>query len=406
VPTYSWQALDANGKSKKGFKEADSASSLRQKLRDDGLTPLAVDLSDDSKSSSKKNGSKTANVKKMPLKDVASITKQISTLIKASLPIDSCLQAMVEQTKHVLQKNLLISLRTKINEGHTFAQALEDFPGIFPKFYVSTVSAGEQSGKLGLVLDKLADYLQTGYETRKKITMAMMYPAILTVVAVSVIVLMLVFVMPSIVEVFEGADAQLPGLTVFMITISEFLQEWGFAMLVFFAVVFFIVMTLLKNPSFKNSFQIFLLKIPGYGNIIQEQNTSRFSRTLGILLLSNVDFYEAMRISTSTVDIMPILKSLENATKMVQEGSSIYVSLNKTGYFSPISLNLIASGEKSGTLAHMLEQTSDNQDKEMMDSISTFVGVFEPLITVVMGGIVMAIMMAIMVPIMEMNDLV
>ena len=405
MPTYTWQALDGSGRTKKGFREADSPRSLRQLLRDEGLTPTKVDETESAKDKSTGKPVKSS-IRKLPTADLVAITKQFATLLKSGLPIDTSLQAMIDQTNKTQQKNLLTSIKNKISEGFTFAQALASFPHIFPNFYIATVKAGEKTSTIPMVLGRLADYLHTSYTTRQKITQALIYPAMITMVAISVIVALLTFVVPSIVEVFESAEQSLPALTQALIAISDFLRDWGLYILATVLIALLLFKLMLKRESVRHIYHRFLLKLPIYGKLLREQNTSRFNRTLGILLESNVDFYEAMRIATAIVDMLPIRNALEQATQRVQEGSSVYVALNRTGYFSPISLNLIASGEKSGTLPEMLYQSAENQDQDTMNAITLFVSVFEPVIIVLMGGIVLIIVMAILTPIFNMNNLV
>lgn len=404
MASYAWHALDQNGKKHKGISIADSPKSLRRTLRQDGLLPTKVEISN--KKKNKKIFAAKTGIKKIPVKDVVAITRQFSTLLASGLPIDASLNAMISQSKKANIKNLLTSILTKVKEGFTFAQALKTYPHIFPNYYTATVATGEKTGNIHMVLQRLGEYLHISHTTNQKITSALLYPAIITIVAIGVIIAMITFVVPSIVEVFANVEQELPLLTISLIALSDFLVEWGLTMLItlLFALIGFRLA--LINQKFKFNYHKFLLKIPVYGNLVSEQSTSRFIRTLGILLESQVDFYEAMHIATNIVDILPIKQALQESTKMVKEGSSVFVALNKTNYFSPISLSLIASGEQSSNLPKMLRQCAENQEQENLNFINLLVNAFEPIIILVMGGIVLTIVMAILVPIFDMNNLI
>lgn len=406
MPAYSWQALDKQGKTQKGTSEADSPQLLRQSLRSDGLNPLSI--SEIAKVAKQSTGqiAFSSYVRKLSTGELSVLTRQIATLLKSGLPIDSALATMVLQAEKSKSKNLLVAVRAKITEGYTFAQALSGFEHVFPDYYIATVAAGEKAGKVGMVLDRLSGYLQTANATRNKITLALIYPAFVVIVGIAVVISLLAFVVPDIVKVFDNMDQELPMMTQILIAISGFLRHWGGELLVALLSVFVIFRILLRNQAFKMAWHHFLLKIPLYGRLLRERSIARFIRTLSILLESRVDITDSMRIASDVIAILPIKQALKKASQKVQDGTSVGVALAEMNYLSPILLSLISSGERSGALAEMLLQGAENQEEDTLITISILVGVFEPVMILLMGMVVLFIVVAILVPIFDMNTLI
>lgn len=404
MAAFEYLALDAKGREKKGVIEGDTPRQVRQMLRDKGMTPLQLETA---ANQDKKQKDKPVQVSRRGISssDLALFTRQLATLVRAAIPIDEALSAVGQQTEKPRIKSMVFALRSKILEGHTLAAGLADFPRIFPDLYRATVAAGESSGHLDIVLDRLADYTESRQQMASKVAQATIYPAILTIMAFLVVTGLLVFVVPQIVEVFDTSGQELPGITMAMIWLSESLQEWWWALLLLIASAFFAFRKFLSIPSNQRRFHLFLLKIPVVGKLVRGLNTARFSRTLSILSSSGVPVLDALQLAAPVVANLPMRDAVIDAAEKVREGSSIYSALDRSKLFPPMTLHLIASGEKSGNLEDMLDKAAAQQERELEVLIATFMGLFEPLLIVFMGGIVLLIVLSILLPIINMNDL-
>lgn len=404
MAAFVYQAIDARGKNKKGVMEADSARQVRQKLRDQGLMPISVNAT-----VQKEQGASTGFLSRSPSLSVAElslITRQLATLIQAGLPIDESLRALSEQTSKQRTKAMILAIRAKVLEGYTLAKALAEYPRAFPHLYRSTVAAGEHAGQLDAVLNRLADYTEARQESDQKIKLAAMYPIILTIVAVGIVVGLLTYVVPDIVDVFIKNGQELPGLTQFMLNLSHFITAWGMFTGIVLVVLFFIFKFLLRKRSLRRLWHELLLRAPGLGGFIKVANTARFGSTLAILTSSSVPLVEAMRIASQVVMNIPIQEALTEATVRVSEGGSLHKALEETEYFPPIMLHMIASGENSGELDSMLARTAHQQETTLENTVSALVKIFEPMMLLIMGGIVATIVAAIMMPILELQKMV
>jgi len=405
MSAFEYIALDPKGREKKGVIEGDTPRQVRQMLRDKGMTPLQLETAANQE---KKQKDKPVQMSRRGISssELALFTRQLATLVRAAIPIDEALSAVGQQTEKPRIKSMVFALRSKILEGHTLAAGLADFPKIFPDLFRATVAAGESSGHLDIVLDRLADYTESRQQMASKIAQATIYPAILTVMAFLVVTGLLIFVVPQIVEVFDTSGQKLPGITMAMIWLSEFLQAWWWALFLFAAVAFFSIHKLLSITYYKRRFHLFVLKLPVVGKLVRGLNTARFSRTLSILSSSGVPVLDALQLAAPVVANLPMRDAVLDAAEKVREGSSIYSALDRSKLFPPMTLHLIASGEKSGNLEDMLDKAALQQERELEMSIATFMGLFEPLLIVAMGGIVLLIVLSILLPIINMNDLV
>lgn len=404
MAAFEFIALDARGKEKKGVIEGDTPRQVRQMLRDQGMTPLQLETAANQE---KKQQDKPAQMSRRGISasDLSLFTRQLATLVRASIPIDESLSAVGKQTEKPRIKSMVFALRSKILEGHTLAAGLADFPKIFPDLFRATVAAGETSGHLDIVLDRLADYTESRQQMASKIAQATIYPAILTIMAFLVVTGLLVFVVPQIVEVFDTSGQELPGITMAMIWISEFLQAWWWMLVIQAVAIFFAIKKFLSIPANKRRYHLFLLKLPVIGRLVRGLNTARFSRTLSILSSSGVPVLDALQLAAPVVANLPMKDAVIDAAEKVREGSSIYAALDRSKLFPPMTLHLIASGEKSGTLEDMLDKAAQQQERELEVLIATFMGLFEPLLIVAMGGVVLLIVLSILLPIINMNDL-
>ncbi len=403
MAAFDYKALDEKGRQKKGVIEADSARQVRQQLRDKGLVPLSVEQTVEKQN---RASGFSARGRGLSVKDLALITRQIATLIQSGIPVEEALRAVSDQNDKPRIRSMMLAIRARVLEGHTLADSLAEFPNAFPKLYRSTVAAGEHAGHMDLVLNRLADYTESRQQARQKIQLAAIYPVILSVVAISIVVFLLTYVVPDIIEVFINNGQELPALTQGLLVVSGFLTHWGVYILVALAAVVFGFNYLLKKDKFRFSVHKKILSAPFISKMSKGMNTARFASTLSILNSSGVPLVEAIRISGEVLSNDCLKSSVMEAAVMVSEGSSLKNSLESTGYFPPMMLHMIASGESSGELDQMLERTARNQENDLEGLISTIVGLFEPLMLLFMGGVVLIIVLAIMLPILSMSNLV
>lgn len=405
MAAFEYQALDNKGKQHKGVLEADSSRQVRQQLRDKGWMPLSVEAANEKQN---KTGflASFSRGPSLSTPDLALITRQLATLIAAGLPIDEALKAVSEQSEKQNIKSMVLSIRAKVLEGHTLADALKEFPRAFPHLYRATVSAGEHAGHLDGVLNKLADYTESQQAAQTKIKLAALYPIILGIVAIGIVIGLLTFVLPDIVEVFVRNGQSLPGLTQLMLDISHLITNYGLVIAVVLAIAWAAFIYALKNPKFKYRYHLFLLAAPGVKSFTKSANTARYISTLAILTSSGVPLVEAMRIASQVVENLPIQAAVKEATIQVSEGGTLSRALTATGYFSPMMLHMIASGETSGELDDMLARTSAQQQATLEATIEALVKMFEPLMLLTMGAIVAAIVTAMMLPILELQNMV
>lgn len=407
---FEYTALDDRGRQKKGVLEGDTARHIRQQLREQQLTPLSVsEVAGRARSGSPESGrSQPAFQFRRGLSpaDLSLLTRQLATLVKSGLPLEEALSAVAQQTEKSRTKSILMAVRSRVMEGHTLADGLAEFPHAFPEIYRSTVAAGEQSGHLDGVLQRLAEYTENRQLIRSKVQQAMVYPILLTTVAVGIIVFLLVQVVPEVVTVFEDTGQPLPTMTKVLIASSEFLQEQLLWLLLILAAAGIGLHQLLQRHGPKKQFHYLLLRTPLVGRIVRGFNTARFSRTLSILAGSGVPVLESLRISGQVVNNVPMKEAIEEATARVREGAPISRSLSRSRLFPPMTLHLIGSGEASGELEEMLERAATNQETELDALIGTLLSLLQPIMILIMAAIVLMIVIAMMMPILELNQLV
>jgi general secretion pathway protein F len=407
MAAYQYVAVDPGGREHKGVLEGDTARHVRQQLRERKLLPVRVDeLRGKADAGSPRGRMQLALRRGISPLDLALLTRQLATLVRSGLPLDEALAAVGEQSEKPRIKSILAGVRARVLEGHPLAAGLDDFPQAFPPVYRATVSAGEQAGQLDAVLERLADYTESRHGLRQKISHAMIYPIVLTGIALAIIMLMLVYVVPKVVGVFETTGQELPILTRALIAVSEFLQQWWFAVLFAIAAIVLLVQRILRGERARRWLHRWLLRMPVLGRVSRGLNTARFTRTLSILTASGVPVLEALRISASVVSNLPMRDAVEAASVRVSEGGAIGRALNESKLFPPMSIHLISSGEASGDLDDMLERAATHQENEMDSLLGSLLSVLEPALIIVMGLIVLAIVMAILLPIFQINQLV
>lgn len=402
MPVYHYTALDRNGKTKKGVIEGDNESQVTRQLQETGLVPIKIDHAH--QQNKKTKARQPPKRFRMSIADLALITRQLATLLSASMPLEETLKVVAEQTEKSKIKGLLLAVRAKVLEGYSLAKGLSGFPKAFSPLYCATVAAGEQTGHLDAVLNRLAEYAEKQQYMKRKVQQALIYPAIMIGVSMFIVVFLLLYVVPKMIAVFSTMKQALPGITLALISISQFLHHDGLIVLMVLIALGVMFHYLLKRENIRYYFHSCLLKTPGIKHLIKISNTARFIHTFGVLLAAGVSVIEALRISSHLVTNLPIRASIEAASKNIKEGANIHLALRKTGYFQAMSLHLIASGEASGQLEQMLEHAAKNQDEELEQTINTVLTLFEPLMILVMGAIVLFIVLAILLPIFSLDQ--
>lgn len=404
MAAYAYKAIDNNGKNKNGVLEGDNARQVRQGLREKGLIPLEVEQVAERERKSASGFSLFRP--KISASDLALLTRQLATLVEASLPIEEALLAVAEQCEKPRQKNMMMAVRSKVVEGHSLADAMNEFPHVFDQLFRAMVAAGEKSGHLDTVLNRLADYTERRQQTRSQITQAMVYPTLMMFFAMAIVLLLLTVVVPKIVGQFDHMGQDLPTITKILIVISEWLQAYG--LFLGLAVVLLMVGLgrILQQPVMKKRYHKFILSLPLLGKVSKGLNTARFARTLSILTSSAVPLLESMRISSDVLQNLHIKDAVKAAAINVKEGSSLRASLEQTKMFPPMMMHMIASGERSGELQQMLGRAADNQDRQFEALVGVSLKVFEPVLIVSMAAIVLFIVMAILQPILALNNMV
>jgi general secretion pathway protein F len=400
---FEYSVLDERGRERKGLLEGDTARQVRQLLREKGWTPLAVEEVTERQTRRDRG---LAFQRGVSPTDLAIVTRQLATLVHSALPVEEALRAVSQQSEKARLKSILLGVRARVMEGHTLATALGDFPRAFPELYRTTVAAGEQSGYLDVVLERLADYTEQRQQLRQKVLMALFYPTLLTGMAVLVVIALLTYVVPQVIQVFDSIGQELPVLTRYLIAISDFLQDRGWALVIALGLTVALFSYLMRKAGPRTQFHRFLLRLPLVARLVRGLNTARFARTLSILSASGVPVLEGLQISAQVISNLPMRSAVEQAAARVREGSSIHGALESSRYFPPMTTRLIASGEASGNLEGMLERAASNQEREVETLITALMGVFEPVLILTMGGVVLLIVLAILLPIFELNQLV
>jgi|TARA_B110000438_G_scaffold182055_1_gene173989 general secretion pathway protein F len=403
MPAFHYTAIDKSGNEVKGSTEGDTDKHVRSTLRERNLLPLVI------------KEIKTENTDKIRISftqnslssnDLAYFTRQLATLIKSGIPIDEALLAINEQNDKQHIKNIILAIHSKIMEGFTLSDSFCDFPKSFPLIYTTTIAAGEKSGHLSLILEKLADFTESRKKLQQQIKNALIYPFALVITSLLVIAFMLAYVVPKVVYIFENFDQQLPLLTRIMITSSDFLLNNWLYIILFVVILFPLSRYLIKDENNKNKYHGLLLKLPIFGQLIKNTNSARFMQTLSILASSGVPILESLRISSNVVTNLPMKKAIEKTAIQVSEGKSISKSLSQSHLFPPMMIHMIGSGENSGRLEEMLDRATANQEQEVENTISTLLGIMQPLTVIIMASVVLLIVLAILLPIFEINNLI
>lgn len=399
MAAFQFEAIDARGVRHRGVQEGDHPRQVRARLRDQGLTPLVVT------SVSGEAGGGRRGVGSIGTRALALMTRQLATLLRAGAPLAEALHTVAAQTTKRTPRSVLLGLHGQVSEGLSLAAAMRRFARVFPEDYVATVAAGEQTGHLDAVLERLADHTENRDRLRRSVVAALIYPALLTLVSVGIVIAMLVFVVPEVVQVFVGMNRPLPWLTRALIALSAFLRDWGPWGLGLGTLGLMAFLRALRRPAFRSRWEQLLLRLPVIGDVLVGTDVAHFTRTFGLLVSSGVPVMEAMHIAAAVLIRLPLRQAVLAAAERVREGSGVFASLQRTGRFPPMTLHLIASGESSGRLGDMLERAAQQLEQDQEAWINTAVRVLEPLLILLMGGVVLVIVLAILLPIFDLNQL-
>ena len=401
MPAYQFTAIDASGKQQKGVLEGDSARQIRQQLRDKTWTPIAVEPVEQKD----KHQQRSWFQKKFSAYDLALMTRQLSVLVAAAIPLEEALRAVAKQNEKAHVQNLLLSVRSKVLEGHSLAQGMQQ-SGRFPDLYIATIAAGERSGHLDLILDQLSDYTENRFAMQKKIQGAMIYPIILLLMSFAIVMGLMTYVVPDIVKTFDQSKQALPWITVALMKASDLIRHtWPFLLLIsIIGIIAFV--RFLKTTAGHYAFDRLTLRLPLFGKLSRGINSARFASTLSILTQSGVPLVDALKIGAAVSSNWVIRDAINIAAEKVTEGGTLATQLERCGYFPPMMVQMIRSGEASGELDRMLQRASDMQDREVTTFISTLLALLEPLMLVFMAAIVLVIVIAVMLPIVNMNNMI
>jgi general secretion pathway protein F len=406
LAAFEYIALNQKGREEKGVLEADGVRQVRQLLRDKGLAPLTVSAAKEQKSGDKQSFFADFFTPRLSVRDLSLVTRQLATLIAAGLPVEEALLAVSKQSENPRIQSMLLAVRGKVMEGFSLANSLAEYPRAFPNLYRATVAAGESAGHLDLVLNRLADFTEAQQESRSRVQQAMVYPVILFGLTILILAGLLGYVVPDIVEVFADTGQELPTLTKIIIGASDFIAAYGLFILVAIIAIVIGVQRALKVPAMRLAWDQRVLHLPLVAKMSRGMNTAQFASTLSILSSSGVPLVDAMRIAGQVLSNTFLREKVAEATVKVSEGSSLHAALEQSGYFPPMMLHMIASGESSGQLDDMLSRVASSMQQDVEALLNVILSLFGPFMLLVMGGAVFTIVMAILLPIINLNQLV
>ena len=414
MPVYAYKGLNDKGRNVGGIIDADSPKTARIKLRRSGIYP--TDLNEtrerpggggaEPSVSSRFSVELSTLFQKITPQDLALMTRQLATLVGAGLPLVECLGALVDQVESSKQKKILSEVRERVVEGGTLADAMKLHPAVFNDLYTNMVRAGEASGALDLVLIRLAEYTERAAALRQKVRSALTYPVFMGAASMGILFFLLSYVVPKVTRIFEETHAQLPTMTIILLAISGFLSNYWWLIIGVLLIVVIAVRLSTRTPAGRLRFDRVMLRIPYFGKVLKKVALARFSRTLSTLLLGGIPLLHALDIVKHVVSNMVLANAIEDGRNSIREGHSVADPLKKSGLFPPLLVHMIAVGEKSGELESMLARAADAYDGEVEASVSALSSIIEPVLVLFMGGVVLFIVMAILLPIFQLNELV
>jgi len=406
MPAFKYEAVDSEGVARHGIVHADSARAARNDLRSQGLVPLSVEALD-AREAGEASGARTRGFgERLSNVERGLFTRQLASLLQAGLPLEQALSALLEQAERNYVRELLGAIRSEVMGGSSLSAALSHHPRDFADIYRALVASGEETGQLAMVLMRLADYLERRNALMQKVRLAFTYPAIVTVVAFIIVIFLLTYVVPQIVSVFVNTRQKLPLLTLAMMAISHFVRSYGWMVAVAVVILAWLWRRALANPQTRRNWHRWLLTAPLYGRFERSLNTARFASTLAITTASGVPILRALQTSRDTLSNSAMREQVERATDSVREGVSLARALSEHRYFPPVLLHMIRAGEATGELPAMLERAAATQEQDLERRAMTIAGLLEPALILVMGVVVLLIVLAVLMPIIEINQLV
>lgn len=416
MPVFEYSGLTEAGKNVRGLKDAESAKALRTLLRKDGIFVTESRAADAAAAAGGKVGAGTGLQREVDLadffgggistQDLAVATRQLSTLIGAGIPLAEALIALTEQVEHPRLKRILGTVKQKVNEGSSLADALAEHPKAFSTLYINMIRAGESSGALDVVLTRLADFTESSAQLRNKLVGAMIYPAIMICVGVAIIGILFVVVIPKVTKIFDDMGVTLPWTTRTLIALSVFFRDYWYVVLIGVPTLIWAFKRYIGTPKGRNWFDRSQLKVPVVGDLVRMLAISRFSKTLSTLLSSGVPLLTSLDIVRNIVENTVLSKVIENARDAIREGESIAAPLKRSGEFPPLVFHMIAIGEKSGQLEQMLGNVAKSYDSQVDMRVAALTSLLEPVMILFMGVVVAFIVFSILVPIMQLNTFV
>ncbi len=403
MPAFEYRALDADGRPHRGVLEGDTPRAVRSQLRERGLSPVEVhEVAAEASGARARFG----ELRAIDRNELATLTRQWAVLVRAGLPLDETLETLAQQSDQRAQARLLAAVRARIREGSTLADALAEFPRSFPEVYRASIAAGEQSGHLETVLERLASYYEGQREIAGKVGLALLYPALLLTVAIAVTALLLAYVVPQVTQVFTNLDQKLPLLTRMLLGTSAALETLWPYLLALLLIAALLLAWSLRQPALKARWDALLLRLPIIGPLLGAADAARFARTMSIATAAAVPVLEALRLASRVVSLAPLTAALKQVAVEVREGAALATSLGQSRRFPPLLVRLVASGEKSGQVEAMLDHAAELLEQRVSRSMARLLAILEPMIILLMGGVVLLIVLAIMLPIFQLNRII
>jgi general secretion pathway protein F len=409
MPAYSFEALDTEGETRRGVMEADTAKAVRSLLRAQALVPLLVVPVSSGVAANEQSfqwGSRAFNRPVFSSTGLAIWTRQLAGLITSGLPLERALTALTDEAEKVRERDIVAALRAEVNAGSPFAKALARFPREFPEIYIGVVGAGEQSGSLGLVLERLADDLEERQALNAKLLGAALYPAIVTVVAMAIVLFLVAYVVPQVANVFAGSKRALPFLTVAMLAVSALVRSWGWLALLVAAASLVVGRLALRNEATRERFDAAWLKLPLIGRLARGYNAARFASTLALLAGAGVPILKALQAAAETLSNRAMRADAMDALVLVREGAPLASAMAQKKRFPGLLAMFARLGEQTGQLPNMLQRAANQLGAEVQRRAMQLATLLEPLLIVAMGVVVMLIVLAVLLPIIQLNQLV
>jgi general secretion pathway protein F len=403
MPIFEYRGLSKKGDNVKGIVDAENIRAARVKLKKEGV--FVTDIKDKKRVSTQKKGGSGLGRGKVPVKDLALMTRQLATLIKANIPLVDTLNAVSEQVENPALSEALADCKNQVNEGSPFHKALARYPNIFSKIYLSMVEAGEASGSLDTILMRLAEFLEASAELRQKLSAALTYPIIMLIVVMGVMIGLFTFVIPNIIKIFESfPELTLPWYTQMVVAVSNIFVNYWMVIIGTIVIGYFSFAAWKRTPVGAAKWDAISLKLPLFGQVIRMVAVARFTRTLSTLLVGGVPMLQALEIVKNVVDNDVIARAIENARSNISEGESIAGPLKKSEQFPPLVIHMVNIGEKTGELENMLTQVSDAYEFQVAAKIESMTALINPLITIIMGFIIFIVVISVVIPMMDLTS--